>query len=44
VKGERRWRKSKRRAERTRDEAAKELVVHPNVPSQEDDQETQRVQ
>ena len=31
VKGERRWRKSKRRAERTRDEAAKEPVVHPNV-------------
>jgi hypothetical protein len=28
---ERRWRKSKRRAKRTRDKTAKELVVHPNV-------------
>ena len=51
---ERRWRKGKRRSERTRDEATKDLVIHPNssvvesqrrIPSQEeDDQQSQMIQ
>ena len=50
---ERRWRQSKRRTERTRDQATQELVVNPNfsvveffqrISSQEDPQQSERIQ